>query len=53
MYKILLVEDDVKIAGILVNYLKRYGYEVFEVKQLDQVFAEFQRDKARFGFIGY
>ncbi|MFF2857336.1 response regulator transcription factor [Peribacillus sp. NPDC058002] len=42
MYKILLVEDDFKIAGILVNYLKRYGYEVFEVKQLDQVFAEFQ-----------
>ncbi|UYZ00613.1 response regulator transcription factor [Peribacillus frigoritolerans] len=42
MYKILLVEDDLKIAGILVNYLKRYGYEVFEVKQLDQVFAEFQ-----------
>ena len=42
MYKILLVEDDFKIAGILVNFLKRYGYEVFEVKQLDQVFAEFQ-----------
>ncbi|WP_458352811.1 response regulator transcription factor [Peribacillus frigoritolerans] len=42
MYKILLVEDDLKIAGILVNYLKRYGYEIFEVKQLDQVFAEFQ-----------
>ncbi|TDL84673.1 response regulator transcription factor [Vibrio vulnificus] len=42
MYKILLVEDDFKIAGILVNYLKRYGYEVFEVKQLDQVFAEFR-----------
>lgn len=45
MYKILLVEDDSKIAGILVNYLKRYGYEVFEVKQLDQVFAEFQEIK--------
>ncbi|WHY58295.1 response regulator transcription factor [Peribacillus simplex] len=45
MYKILLVEDDFKIAGILVNYLKRYGYEVFEVKQLDQVFAEFQEVK--------
>ncbi|PKF85669.1 DNA-binding response regulator [Bacillus sp. BA3] len=45
MYKILLVEDDSKIAGILVNYLKRYGYEVFEVKQLDQVFAEFQEMK--------
>ncbi|MEK4068865.1 response regulator transcription factor [Peribacillus sp. FSL R5-0717] len=45
MYKILLVEDDLKIAGILVNYLKRYGYEVFEVKQLDQVFAEFQDTK--------
>lgn len=42
MYKILLIEDDVKIAGILVNYIKRYGYEVFEVKQLDKVFAEFQ-----------
>lgn len=42
MYKILLVEDDFKIAGILDNYLKRYGYEVFEVKQMDQVFAEFQ-----------
>ncbi|MGE7762076.1 response regulator transcription factor [Peribacillus sp. NPDC097895] len=42
MYKILLVEDDVKIAGILVNYLKRYGYEVFEVKQMEKVFAEFQ-----------
>ncbi|WHY99257.1 response regulator transcription factor [Peribacillus simplex] len=45
MYKILLVEDDFKIAGILVNYLKRYGYEVLEVKQLDQVFAEFQEVK--------
>ncbi|ASS93138.1 response regulator transcription factor [Peribacillus simplex] len=45
MYKILLVEDDFKIAGILVNFLKRYGYEVFEVKQLDQVFAEFQEIK--------
>lgn len=30
MYKILLVEDDLKIAGILVNYLKRYGYEVLK-----------------------
>ncbi|MES1039006.1 response regulator transcription factor [Peribacillus simplex] len=45
MYKILLVEDDSKIAGILVNYLTKYGYEVFEVKQLDQVFAEFQEIK--------
>ncbi|MFJ7507878.1 response regulator transcription factor [Peribacillus simplex] len=45
MYKILLVEDDFKIAGILVNFLKRYGYEVLEVKQLDQVFAEFQEIK--------
>ncbi len=29
MYKILIVEDDEKIAGILEEHLERYGYQSF------------------------
>ncbi|MGE7766614.1 response regulator transcription factor [Peribacillus sp. NPDC096540] len=43
MYKIFIVEDDVKIAAILINYFKRYGYEVSEAKELDDIFVEFKK----------
>ena len=41
MFKILIVEDDNKIAGIILENLKRWGYEGITVKDFNNVFEEF------------
>ena len=41
MYKILIVEDDEKIAGILEEHLERYGYQSFRASDLRQIKDEF------------
>lgn len=43
MEKILIVEDDAKIAELLQSYLGRYGYEGKIVKNYDQVLLEFEQ----------
>ncbi|MEC1259493.1 response regulator transcription factor [Bacillus swezeyi] len=41
MYKILIVEDDERIASILYDHLHKYGYEVNAVEKYDQIKQEF------------
>ncbi|MFS0838482.1 response regulator transcription factor [Paenibacillus sp. 1P03SA] len=41
MYKIFIVEDDPKIAGLLRSYLVKYGFEVDEAGDFSRVLEEF------------
>lgn len=41
MYKILIVEDDATIAGILEQTLSKWGYEAHAVKTFDHVLEDF------------
>ncbi|EGL18015.1 MULTISPECIES: response regulator transcription factor [unclassified Paenibacillus] len=41
MYKIFIVEDDPKIAGLLRSYLVKYGYEVGEAEDFGRVLDAF------------
>lgn len=41
MYKIFIVEDDSTIAGILKNYLEKWGYEVRCAEDLRNVITDF------------
>ncbi|WP_017813415.1 MULTISPECIES: response regulator transcription factor [Paenibacillus] len=43
MQKIMIVEDDPKISGLLQNHLVRYGYEVILTVDFNNVLEEFQR----------
>ncbi len=42
-YRILIVEDDARIAGSVQNYLNRYGYEAHRIHDFRQVEQEFVR----------
>ena len=46
MYKILIVEDDEKIAGILEEHLERYGYQSFRASDLRHIKDEFCKSKS-------
>jgi len=41
MHKIMIVEDDPKIASLLEQAIKKYGYDTFIVDQFDQVMDVF------------
>ena len=41
MYRILLVEDDLALAGAVRRYLESYGHEVFCVSDFMDVVGEF------------
>ena len=41
MYKIMVVEDDDKIAEILCDYLDKYGYEAIRSSKFQDVKSEF------------
>lgn len=41
MYKILIVEDDPVIGGIIANHLNKWGYETRLAEDFDQVLSEF------------
>ncbi|GAA0114678.1 MULTISPECIES: response regulator transcription factor [Clostridium] len=43
-YKIMVVEDDLKIATLLSEYIERYGYSVFKVEKFDEVMEIFNRE---------
>ncbi|MEK5026443.1 MULTISPECIES: response regulator transcription factor [unclassified Paenibacillus] len=45
MFKIMIVEDDPKIADLLLSAILKYGYDVVRVKDFQQVFEEFQQVK--------
>ena len=46
MYKILIVEDDEKIAEDIREALRRYGYQSFRVKRLRHIKDEFVKSKS-------
>lgn len=45
MYRILLVEDDERIASLLGGHLQKYGYEVKIAEQLNDIKLEFAEMK--------
>ncbi|RFB14884.1 DNA-binding response regulator [Bacillus sp. HNG] len=45
MQKILIIEDDPKIAEYLQFYINKYGYESFIVADFDNVMDDFQKHK--------
>lgn len=42
MFKIMIVEDDLTIAGVLKEELKKWGYEAFPVDDFSHVMEEFK-----------
>ncbi len=44
-YKIMIVEDDLTIAGVLQNHLAKWGYSVFAVKDFSAILTEFRREE--------
>ncbi|MBU9721239.1 MULTISPECIES: response regulator transcription factor [Bacillaceae] len=47
MEKIMIVEDDIKIANYLRSYIEKYGYEVVIAKEFDKIMDTFQREIPR------
>ena len=41
MYKILIIEDDPAILGVLQRTLKKYGYEPIPIQNFQNVLSEF------------
>lgn len=44
-YKIMIVEDDVTIAGVLQNHLAKWGYSAFAVKDFSTIMEEFRQEE--------
>lgn len=42
MHKVMIVEDDLKIASLLEQAVQKYGYNTFVVQQFDQVLNDFK-----------
>src|SRR5690554_996655 len=47
MEKIMIVEDDLKIAEYLRNYITKYGYEVTIVQNFDNIMEQFQEEQPK------
>lgn len=45
MQKIMIIEDDAKIAGLLQTYIEKYGYDVHKTASFDCVLDEFHAYK--------
>ncbi|CQR57732.1 response regulator transcription factor [Paenibacillus riograndensis] len=43
MFRIMIVEDDPKIADLLLSAVKKYGYDVVKVEDFTQVLQEFEQ----------
>lgn len=43
MHKILIVEDDLKLARLIGGFLEQHGFEIFEVHRGDAVASAFER----------
>lgn len=44
-YKIMIVEDDLTIAGVLQNHLAKWGYSAFTVNDFSAIITEFNREE--------
>ncbi|MDQ0417196.1 OmpR family two-component system response regulator YxdJ [Croceifilum oryzae] len=42
MYKIMIVEDDIKITELLQSYIEKYGYEAVITTEFDHVLTQFK-----------
>ena len=45
MQKIMIIEDDAKIAGLLQTYIEKYGYDVHKISDFEDVLDEFHAYK--------
>ncbi|WP_050183088.1 response regulator transcription factor [Domibacillus robiginosus] len=45
MQKIMIIEDDAKIAGLLQAYIEKYGFDVYKIANFDCVLDEFHAYK--------
>lgn len=45
MQKIMIIEDDAKIAGLLQTYIEKYGYDVHKTSDFEDVLDEFHAYK--------
>lgn len=43
MYKLMLIEDDIKLSSIIKNYIEKYGYSVFEQKNFNNIEEDFDK----------
>lgn len=43
-YKIMIIEDDSDIAGLLSEHLQRFGFSVYCCKDLRNVTKEFEQE---------
>lgn len=43
MYKLMLIEDDIKLSSIIKNYIEKYGYSVFEQKNFNNIEEDFYK----------
>lgn len=46
MYRILIVEDDMKISGLLCSYINKYGFDAKEVDNFNDVLESFRKSNA-------
>ncbi|WP_334071529.1 MULTISPECIES: response regulator transcription factor [Paenibacillus] len=44
MFKIYIVEDDRQLAGLLENYLQRFGYDTCKAADFERIKEEFERE---------
>lgn len=42
MYKLMLIEDDMKLSTLVKGYIKKYGYEVYEQKDFNNIENQFE-----------
>lgn len=45
MYRIMIVEDDLKIRTIVANMLEKWRYEVVELTKFDEILANFKKEQ--------
>lgn len=43
MYKLMLIEDDIKLSSIIKNYIEKYEYSVFEQKNFNNIEEDFDK----------
>jgi len=43
MYKLMIIEDDIKLSSIVREYLEKYGYVVYEVTDFKNIEEQFEK----------
>ncbi|MDP4143340.1 MAG: response regulator transcription factor [Bacillota bacterium] len=45
MYKLMLIEDDIKLRELTKEYIEKFGYDVFEIKEFHNIEEQFKELK--------